>query len=133
MKRLHVWVPPSMVAILIFASSCAPQPNKKVPGEFEAGQKYFHQVCSNCHGSDALGKKTKAPGFIDKEFLPEAYSDDEIRQQIVDGSDKMPSQRNKVTDAEIVEIIKYLRYSQKAAGLSASDDEEGEEAESSAG
>ncbi len=133
MKRFHVWVLPSMVAILIFASSCAPQPNKKVPGEFEAGQKYFHQVCSNCHGSDALGKKTKAPGFIDKEFLPEAYSDDEIRQQIVDGSDKMPSQRNKVTDAEIVEIIKYLRYSQKVADLSASDDEEGEEAESSAG
>jgi hypothetical protein len=45
----------------------------------------------------------------------------------------MPSQRNKVTDAEIVEIIKYLRYSQKAAGLSASDDEEGEETESSTG
>ena len=89
MKRFHVGVPLSIAAILIFIASCAPQPNKKVPGEFEAGQKYFHQVCSNCHGSDALGKKTKAPGFIDKEFLPESYSDDEIHQQIVDGSDKM--------------------------------------------
>ena len=29
----------------------------------------------------------------------------------------MPSQRGKVSDAKIDEIIKYLRYSQKAADL----------------
>ena len=29
----------------------------------------------------------------------------------------MPSQRNKISDSEVTEVIKYLRYSQKAADL----------------
>ena len=41
----------------------------------------------------------------------------------------MPPQRKKVTDKEITEIIKYLRYSQKAAGLEPEEEEEGEEEE----
>ncbi|MBJ79255.1 MAG: cytochrome C-552 [Nitrospinae bacterium] len=113
----------SATALLFFISSCAPKPTLKVPAEFEAGQNYFHKACASCHGADALGKQTKTPGLIDHEYLPANYSDDEIRQQVVDGSDKMPSQRNKVSDAEIVEIIKYLRYSQKAAELVVEEDE----------
>ena len=35
----------------------------------------------------------------------------------------MPSQRNKLSDVEIDEIIKYLRYSQKTAGLIIEEDE----------
>jgi len=36
----------------------------------------------------------------------------------------MPSQKKNVTSEEITEIIKYLRYSQKAAGLEPEEDEE---------
>ena len=39
----------------------------------------------------------------------------------------MPSQRRKVTDEEISEIIKYLRHSQKAADLYIETDDEQEE------
>ena len=113
-----------LTAIFLFLiSSCAPKPTKKVPIEFEAGQKYFHRVCANCHGVDALGKNTKAPGLIDPEYLPENFSDEEFYQQIVEGSKKMPSQRNKVSDPEIKEIIKYLRYSQKIADLVVEEDD----------
>jgi len=112
--------------VLLFIASCAPQPTKEVPVEFQSGQKYFHQVCSNCHGSDALGKQTKAPKLIDTDFIQENFSDDEITQIVMEGTDKMPSQRNKVSDEEISEIIKYLRYSQKAANLVAMDEDEEE-------
>ena len=108
---------------LLFLSSCTPKPTIKVPAEFEPGQKYFHKVCASCHGADAFGKETKAPKLIDSEYLPANYSDDEFRQQIIDGSDKMPSQRNKISDTEIKEVIKYLRYSQNAADLVVEDDE----------
>lgn len=113
----------SATALLFFLSSCAPKPTIKVPAEFETGQNYFHKLCASCHGSDALGKQTKAPGLIDLEYLPANYSDDEIRQQIIEGSDKMPSQRNKMSDKEIGEVIKYLRYSQKTANLVVEEDE----------
>lgn len=114
--------------IVLFIASCTPQPTKEVPDEFKSGQKHFHKICSNCHGPDAMGKETKAPKLIDTDYIQETFSDDEIVQTVIDGTDKMPSQRNKVSDGEIMEIIKYLRYSQKAANLvPLEEDEEDEE------
>ena len=118
-----------LCGLLLF--SCSPQAALEVPKEFQKGQKYFHKVCSNCHGSDARGKQTQAPNLIDTDFLTGIFSDDDLRAAIIDGTDKMPSQRRKVTDDEINQIIKYLRHSQKAADLyiEAEEDIEEEEAE----
>ena len=113
----------SVIALLVLLSSCTPKPTIKVPANFEAGQKYFHKACASCHGTDALGKQTRAPGLIDSEYLPANFSDEEMRKQIIEGSEKMRSQRNKVSDTEIEEIIKYLRYSQRAADLVVEEDE----------
>ena len=113
---------------LVFIPSCAPpQPTKIVPAEFKTGQNYYHKICANCHGADALGKQTRAPGLIDPEYLSENFSDDEIYKQIIEGSDKMPPQRNKLSDPEVAEIIKYIRYSQKAADLVVGEDESDED------
>ena len=109
-------------------SSCAPKPTIEVPEPYKIGQKAFHKICSNCHGSDAMGKHTQAPRLIDQEYLASNFSDEDIRETILNGTDKMPSQRKNVSKEEIPEIIKYLRYSQKAAGLEP-EDEEGEEGE----
>ena len=122
MKYLNLWIV-AISTIMISLTSCAPKATKIVPPEFKAGQNQFHRVCANCHGADALGKNTKAPGLIDPEYLPENFSDDEIYKQVIEGSDKMPSQRNKISDSEITEIIKYLRYSQKEADLAIEEDE----------
>ena len=123
MKRLSIEVT-LITSVVVFMSSCAPpQPTKIVPAEFKAGQNYYHRVCANCHGADALGKQTRAPGLIDPEYLSENFSDEEMYTQIIEGSDKMPSQRNKVSDPEVAEIIKYLRYSQKTADIIVEEDE----------
>ncbi len=74
-----------------------------------------------------MGKQTKAPRLIDADYIQETFSDDEMVQTVIDGTDKMPSQRNKVSDEELKEIIKYLRHSQKAANLAAMDEDEEEE------
>ena len=123
MTRLSIEVT-LITTALIFISSCAPpQPTKIVPAEFKIGQNYYHKVCANCHGADALGKQTRAPGLIDPEYFSENFSDEEIYTQIIEGSDKMPYQRSKVSDTEVSEIIKYLRYSQKAADIIIEEDE----------
>ena len=116
-----------VAALLISLTSCTPKPTIKVPAEFVSGQNHFHRVCANCHGADALGKQTRAPGLIDQEYLPKKFSDEEMYEQIIEGSDKMPPQRNKLSDPEIAEIIKYIRYSQKAADLVVSEDESDED------
>ena len=122
MQKLRI----SGILIILFIVSCAPQPTKEVPAEYQLGQKHFHKICSNCHGSDAMGKQTKAPKLIDTDYIQENFSDDDIFQTVIDGTDKMPSQRNKLSDEEITEIIKYLRYSQKSANLVTMDEDEEE-------
>ena len=116
-----------VAVILIALTSCSPKPAIKVPAEFESGQNHFHRVCANCHGADALGKQTRAPGLIDPEYFSEHFSDEEMYKQIIEGSDKMRPQRNKLSDPEVAEIIKYIRYSQKAAELVVGEDESDED------
>lgn len=118
-----------LIILLTFVAACSPQPTKEVPQEFKKGQEYFHRVCSNCHGSDAMGGTTKAPRLIDTDYIEKAYSDDEIRETILNGNDKMPPQKNNVKESEIPEIIKYLRHSQQAANLVVEEEEEEEESE----
>ena len=118
-----------LLILLSSLAACSPQPTKEVPQEFKKGQEYFHSVCSNCHGSDAMGATTKAPRLIDTDYIEKAFSDDEFRDTILNGTDKMPSQKNKVGADEITEIIKYLRHSQQAANLAIEEDDEEEEEE----
>ena len=118
-----------LLTLLASIASCSPQPTKEVPQEFKKGQKYFHRVCSNCHGSDAMGMQTKAPRLIDTDYIEKEFSNDEIRETILNGTDKMPPQKNNVSTDEITEIIKYLRYSQQTANLPTEDDADEEEEE----
>ena len=119
-----------LLILLSSVTACSPQPTKEVPQEFKKGQEFFHNVCSNCHGSDAMGATTKAPKLIDTDYIEKAFSNDEFRETILNGTDKMPAQKNKVKADEITEIIKYLRYSQQAANLATEEDVSDEEEES---
>lgn len=116
-----------LLTLLACIAACSPQPTKEVPQEFKKGQKYFHRVCSNCHGSDAMGMQTKAPRLIDTDYIEKEFSNDELRETILNGTDKMPPQKNNVSTDEITEIIKYLRYSQQTANLPTEDDADEEE------
>ena len=114
-----------LTSIALFGTtSCAPKATLEVPEAYKKGQNAFHKVCSNCHGSDGMGKHTKAPRLIDEEYLAPNFTDDDIRETILNGTDKMPPQKKNVSAEEITEIIKYLRYSQKAAGLETEDEDD---------
>ena len=113
-----------IVSLTLFGSiSCTPKATLEVRDAYQKGQKVFHKICSNCHGSDGMGKHTKAPKLIDEEYLAPNFTDDDISETILNGTDKMPPQKKNVTAEEITEIIKYLRYSQKAAGLEPEDED----------
>jgi mono/diheme cytochrome c family protein len=114
-----------IVSLSLFGiTSCAPKPTLEVPEAYKKGQNIFHKICSNCHGSDGMGKHTKAPKLIDEEYLSPNFTDDDIRETILNGTDKMPPQKKNVSTEEITEIIKYLRYSQKTAGLEPEDEDD---------
>ena len=109
---------PLLVLSGILLAACAIEPKKTVPQEFKLGQTNFHRVCAQCHGPDAMGGK-RAPTFLQEKFIPKNFSNSRIVRTILNGSDSgaMPSQKKRVNDEEIGEIIKYIRHSQKKAGI----------------
>ena len=106
------------IIIMVSIIGCTIKPQKSVPDDYVAGQKYFHQVCAKCHGPDAAGG-SKAPTFLQEKFHPTNFPNGRIAKTILNGSSSgaMPSQKNKVNDEQIREIIKYIRYSQREAGV----------------
>ena len=67
--------------------------------------------CTHCHGDDGRGTK-KGPDLSalrkDKLWTPE-----KITNQILNGGQKMPSFSDTVTDAEVAQLVAFLRAKHK--------------------
>ena len=109
-----------LIFILVFFNiiGCAIKPQKSVPEDYLSGQEYFHKVCAICHGADA-GGGNRAPSFLQEIFHSTKFSNQKIANTILNGSKSgsMPTQKNRVNDLQIREIIKYIRFSQREAGM----------------
>ncbi|HYL84966.1 MAG TPA: cytochrome c [Candidatus Angelobacter sp.] len=76
------------------------------------GEAVYKAKCATCHGADgvgatAAGKATKARDFCSDEVKKE--TDDEWTTIIVKGKNKMPSYDKKLTDAEVKDLVAYIR------------------------
>jgi mono/diheme cytochrome c family protein len=98
--------------ILLFAVSAATPAHalmgSNTKAAEEAGAVLFRDKgCAYCHGVGGAGGK-KAPALIglrtDKLWTPE-----KITSQIMNGGQKMPPFSDSLTDAEIAELVAYLR------------------------
>ena len=99
-------------------TGCSIEPKLSAPKEYQLGQTSYHRVCAQCHGTDAMGGK-RAPTFLQVKFDPNNFSNSRFARTILNGSNSgaMPSQKGRVNDEEIREIIKYIRYAQKESGI----------------
>jgi len=76
------------------------------------GEKVYKAKCASCHGADGAGatpagKATKARDFCSDEVKKEA--DEEWTTTIVKGKNKMPAYDKKLTDAEVKDVVAYIR------------------------
>jgi mono/diheme cytochrome c family protein len=77
-----------------------------------AGEQVYKTKCASCHGADGagatpVGKATKARDFCSDEVKKE--TDEEWTTIIVKGKNKMPAYDKKLTDAEIKDVVAYIR------------------------
>jgi len=87
-------------------------------GETSAGATIFKSKCELCHGADGtgnttLGKQLQAANLRSKEVQKKTNA--EMHKVIHDGNGNMPPFADQLNDAEIDQVIKYVRMLGKAS------------------
>ena len=77
-----------------------------------AGEKIYKAKCASCHAADGAGatpagKATKARDFCSDEVKKE--TDEEWTAIIVKGKNKMPAYDKKLADAEVKDVVAFIR------------------------
>lgn len=92
-----------LFGLLLFAGPSRAQSN---------GEKVYKAKCAGCHGPDgagatAAGKAMKARDFCSDDVKKE--SDADWSDIISKGKNKMPSFTGKISDADIKDVVAYIR------------------------
>jgi len=72
----------------------------------------YKAKCAMCHGADGAGKPamgTKDLGSADIQKM----SDADLTAAITNGKGKMPAYKGKLTDAQVTDLVKYIRSLKK--------------------
>jgi mono/diheme cytochrome c family protein len=122
----------SCVAIFLVASACtetatptntntaragaspAASAATATPDPFAAAKANYTKNCEPCHGPNAEGgpvkvdnKTIKVPSLKSDHAIK--HTDDQITKMITNGEEAMPSFKDKMTAAEIADMVKYVR------------------------
>src|ERR1044072_4198091 len=100
------------------AAAPSPQaPNtgaNELTGELSGAGKLYKEVCARCHKDNGEGgevniegKTFKAPNFKRPSMIKDP--DSELIEHIRDGGDDMPAFKNRLTAAQIKELVQYIR------------------------
>ncbi len=100
----------------------APGTGSAAPVEFREGEQKFTTHCSRCHGVGGVGT-TQGPAFLHKVYEPNHHGDVAFQRAAANGVKAhhwqfgdMPK-IDAVKPEEVDEIVKYVRWLQKQAGI----------------
>ena len=98
---------------LVFAAAFA---FTTVPAHAQSGAAVYKAKCAMCHGMDgrgdtAVGKAMKLRDLGSAEV--QKQSDAELIKITTDGKGKMPGYKDKLSEAQIKEVVSYIRTFKK--------------------
>ena len=87
-----------------------------VPVFAQSGESTFKAKCAMCHGADGLatgpmGKMMNIPSVKSPDFRK--LTESEMIADTTNGKAKMPAYKGKLTDAQIREVVAYMRSLEK--------------------
>jgi cytochrome c6 len=95
----------TLMLMFVFTTSMAAQ-------DVAAAKSVYTSKCSICHGPDGHGNTSIGKNLKIKDFhSPDVQqtSDSDLKLIIMNGKNKMPSFKGKLSDAQIDELIAYVR------------------------
>jgi mono/diheme cytochrome c family protein len=98
------------------------RPSGPVPAEFQAGEAKFNANCSACHGQQGVGTQ-QGPPLVHKIYEPNHHGDAAFLRAAANGVKAhhwqfgdMPK-IDGVTPADVDQIVQYVRWLQRQAGI----------------
>jgi mono/diheme cytochrome c family protein len=87
------------------------------PAAFGDAAAVYTKHCASCHGADGkgqttMGKKQKVGDYTDP-AVQAKFSDDEALKVILEGKGKMKGYKDKVSEAEAKDLVKFIRAFKK--------------------
>jgi len=109
-RRIGNWTP------WLFALSFAILVLVQTSAFAQSGADTYKSKCAMCHGADGLaetptGKMMKVPSFKSPDVVK--ASDSAMIDETKSGKGKMPAYKDKLTDAQIKDVVAYIRTLQK--------------------
>jgi len=105
----------NLILTLALAANAAAAPAPAKAPE-APGQATFAKKCTACHGKDGKGSAAMAKMFKVKPELLNLTADEaqkkpdaDLTKMINTGKDKMPAFKGKLKDAEIADVLTYIR------------------------
>jgi cytochrome c6 len=94
--------------ILVLLTAVASQANAQA----SSAKDLFVGKCAGCHSADgsastSVGKSLKVPSFLSSDV--QNLSDTDLKAMIVKGKGRMPTYGGKLSDAQIDQMIVYVR------------------------
>ena len=103
-------------------SSVTASPVVGVPAEYTKGETVFNAKCAPCHGPGAQGTN-HGPSFLSKIYEPNHHGDSSFHRAVQQGVQahhwkfgNMPKIEG-VSEQDVNEIIAYVRWLQRQAGI----------------
>jgi mono/diheme cytochrome c family protein len=113
-KGIYVALPAVAIAALVLATSVCRTASASVPGDARSD---YNNKCASCHGRDGRAtsmhaRHEKARDLTNGEWQ-DGVSDERIYNSISNGKGKMPGFKKKLSDAQIDELVTYVRRLRK--------------------
>jgi len=71
----------------------------------------YKAKCAMCHGADGMGKAPMGSNLTSADV--QKMSDADLNGAITNGKNKMPAYKGKLTDAQITDLVSYIRTLKK--------------------
>ena len=113
-KNGIVYIAMPAIAIATFASAVAMSRNvSAAPDSFGDASSVYNSKCASCHGRDGRARSAKAKREHARDMSSgewqDSVSDERIYNSISNGKGKMPGFKKKLSDAQIDELVNYVR------------------------
>jgi mono/diheme cytochrome c family protein len=123
--RYHLLMVAAALVVFVACDSSQPKPavsGGTVPAELQAGEAKFNANCATCHGQQGVGTK-QGPPLVHKIYEPNHHGDAAFQLATANGVKahhwefgNMPKIET-VTPDDVDQIIAYVRWLQKQAGI----------------